>query len=50
MTSSVAQSFLRLAGLKGQGMDYAITYFPEAAYDRSGLELFAREVVPALAG
>ena len=31
------------------GMDYAIAYFPEAAYDTSGLELFAREVIPALA-
>ncbi len=31
------------------GMTYAITYFVEAAYDRSGIELFEREVVPALA-
>ncbi|WP_299036123.1 LLM class F420-dependent oxidoreductase [uncultured Pseudokineococcus sp.] len=31
------------------GMTYAITYFAEAAYDTSGLELFEREVVPALA-
>ncbi|WP_157007045.1 LLM class F420-dependent oxidoreductase [Agromyces laixinhei] len=30
------------------GLGYAINYFPEAAYDRSGLELFASEVVPAL--
>lgn len=30
------------------GLDYAILYAPEAAYDRSGLELFAAEVVPAL--
>jgi hypothetical protein len=27
-----------------------ICYFPEAAYDRSGIELFEREVIPALAG
>jgi hypothetical protein len=27
---------------------YAICYFPEAAYDRSGIELFEREVIPAL--
>ena len=26
----------------------SILYFPEAAYDRSGLELFASEVIPAL--
>jgi F420-dependent oxidoreductase-like protein len=29
-------------------LGYAITYFADAAYDRSGIELFAREVVPAL--
>lgn len=27
---------------------YAIHYFPEAAYDRSGIELFERELMPAL--
>ncbi|MGB8385155.1 MAG: LLM class F420-dependent oxidoreductase, partial [Dermatophilaceae bacterium] len=32
------------------GLGYAITYFPEAAYDYSGIELFAREVIPELAG
>lgn len=31
------------------GMTYAIAYFAEAAYDTSGIELFEREVVPALA-
>jgi F420-dependent oxidoreductase-like protein len=30
------------------GMTYAICYFPDLAYDRSGLELFEREVIPAL--
>ena len=30
------------------GCEYAILYFPEAAYDRSGIELFEREVIPAL--
>jgi len=30
------------------GMTYAICYFTEAAYDRSGIEMFEREVVPAL--
>lgn len=29
------------------GMTYAISYFVGAAYDSSGLELFAREVIPA---
>jgi len=39
-----------LSALKREGLSYAILYFPEAAYDRSGIELFEREVVPALAG
>lgn len=30
------------------GLGYAIHYFPEAAYDRSSIELFEREVIPAL--
>ena len=40
----------RLRELEGLGMTYAITYFVEAAYDRSGIDLFEREVVPALKG
>jgi F420-dependent oxidoreductase-like protein len=39
----------RLTELNGLGMTYAITYFPDAAYDRSSIELFTKEVVPALA-
>ena len=39
----------RLAALKDVGLGYAIHYFPEAAYDLSGVELFEREVIPALA-
>ena len=38
----------RLQRMKALGCDYAILYFPEAAYDRSGIELFEREVIPAL--
>ncbi|MGW6129391.1 LLM class F420-dependent oxidoreductase [Cellulomonas sp. NPDC055163] len=38
----------KLRELEALGMTYAITYFAEAAYDRSGIELFEREVVPAL--
>ncbi|MCW2805903.1 MAG: hypothetical protein QOF52_2431 [Propionibacteriaceae bacterium] len=37
-----------LRGLRELGMTYAITYFAEAAYDRSGIELFESEVIPAL--
>ena len=39
----------RLRELADLGLGYAIHYFPEAAYDRSGIELFEREVMPALA-
>lgn len=37
----------RLREMEALGMTYPIVYFPEAAYDVSGIELFAREVVPA---
>jgi F420-dependent oxidoreductase-like protein len=37
----------RLQRLQTLGCEYAILYFPEAAYDRSGIELFEREVIPA---
>ena len=37
----------RLTRLRNLGCEYAILYFPEAAYDRSGIELFEREVIPA---
>ncbi len=39
-----------LARYAAAGLGYAIAYFPEAAYDRSGIDLFAREVIPGLAG
>ncbi len=39
----------RFTDLKKRGLGYQIHYFPEAAYDRSGIELFEREVMPALA-
>lgn len=39
----------KLKHMESLGLGYAIHYFPEAAYDRSGIELFEREVVPALA-
>ena len=38
----------RLAERATHGLGYAIHYFPEAAYDRSGIELFEREVIPAV--
>jgi alkanesulfonate monooxygenase SsuD/methylene tetrahydromethanopterin reductase-like flavin-dependent oxidoreductase (luciferase family) len=39
----------KLRAVKDLGLAYSIIYFPEAAYDRSGVELFEREVIPALA-
>ena len=39
----------KLKRMRDLGCDYVICYFPEAAYDRSGIELFEREVIPAFA-
>lgn len=39
----------KLRELEALGMTYAITYFADAAYDRSSIELFEREVIPAFA-
>jgi hypothetical protein len=38
----------RLQELQAVGMTYAITYFPEAAYDTNGIEPFTEEVISAL--
>ncbi|HEY7563316.1 MAG TPA: LLM class F420-dependent oxidoreductase [Acidimicrobiia bacterium] len=38
----------KLRPWRAAGLSYLIAYFPDAAYDRAGLERFAREVVPAL--
>ena len=38
----------KLTRLNAAGMTYAITYFPELAYDTTGVELFEKQVVPAL--
>ncbi|MEG8181595.1 LLM class F420-dependent oxidoreductase [Nocardia terpenica] len=37
-----------LSEVRDLGLGYAIHYFPESAYDVSGIELFEREVIPAL--
>lgn len=47
-TGTPEQVIERLAKIRKLGCEYAICYFPEAAYDRSGIELFEREVIPAL--
>jgi F420-dependent oxidoreductase-like protein len=38
-----------LTALKNQGLEYAIFYIPDAAYDTSSIELLEREVLPHLA-
>lgn len=38
----------KLSAVRDRGLSYAIFNFPEAAYDTSGIELFEREVLPAL--
>lgn len=47
---TVEQVVENLRELDKLGLAYGIFYFPEAAYDRSGIELFEREVIPELAG
>ncbi|PXX64288.1 F420-dependent oxidoreductase-like protein [Nocardia tenerifensis] len=39
----------RLTPVRDLGLGYGIFNFPEAAYDTSGIELFEKEVAPALA-
>ncbi|MFE9575644.1 LLM class F420-dependent oxidoreductase [Nocardia sp. NPDC006044] len=39
----------RLTPIRDLGLGYAIFNFPESAYDTSGIELFEKEVAPALA-
>jgi len=48
-TGTAEQVVEKLRAIRALGCAYAIMYFPEAAYDRSGIELFEREVIPALA-
>ncbi|MCA2282792.1 LLM class F420-dependent oxidoreductase [Mycobacterium avium] len=47
-TGTTERVIERLARLRDLGCDYVICYFPEAAYDRSGIELFEREIIPAV--
>lgn len=47
-TGTPEQVVEKLRQLRDLGCSYGICYFPEAAYDRSGIELFQREVIPAL--
>jgi F420-dependent oxidoreductase-like protein len=38
----------KLQAMQALGMTYAVAYFSEAAYDRSDIDLFVREVIPEL--
>ena len=48
MSGTPEQIVERLSDWEAAGMTYAIVYFPDPAYDMSSVELFAKEVVPAL--
>ncbi len=48
MAGTPEQLVEKLREWEAVGMTYAIHYFAGAATDRSGIELFAREVIPAL--
>jgi F420-dependent oxidoreductase-like protein len=47
-TGTPEQVVEKLKRMRDLGCEYAIVYFPEAAYDRSGIELFEKQVIPAL--
>jgi F420-dependent oxidoreductase-like protein len=49
LVGTVEQIVQRLTEAGGFGMTYAICYFVDAAYDPASVDLFAREVIPALA-
>ncbi|GAB3570460.1 LLM class F420-dependent oxidoreductase [Spelaeicoccus albus] len=38
----------RLGAVRDAGLDYGIMFFPDMAYDLSSIELFERQVIPAL--
>ena len=48
-SGTTEQVIEKLKRMRELGCEYAILYFPEAAYDRTGIELFERDVIPALA-
>ncbi len=48
MSGTPEQIAERLAEWEKEGMTYTIAYFPDAAYGAGSLELFAKEVIPAL--
>ncbi|MGH3351635.1 MAG: LLM class F420-dependent oxidoreductase [Nocardioides sp.] len=49
LTGTPEQIVEKLKAMEQLGMTYAITYFGDAAYDRSSIELFESQVVPEFA-
>lgn len=47
-TGTPEQVAERLTAMGRAGVGYGVFYFPEAAYDTSGIELFEQQVAPAL--
>lgn len=47
-SGTTEQVIEKLKRMRDLGCEYAILYFPEAAYDRSGIEKFEQQVIPAL--
>ena len=48
MAGTPEQLTEKLRPSRDAALSYAIVYFPESSYDTSGIERFAREVIPAL--
>ena len=48
MSGTPDQIASKLSKWDAEGMTYAILYFPDAAYGAASLDLFAREVIPAM--
>ena len=48
MVGTVEKVTENLAALEKAGMTYTIGYFPELAYDTTGVELFEQKVIPEL--
>jgi F420-dependent oxidoreductase-like protein len=47
-SGTTEQVIEKLKRMRDLACEYAILYFPEAAYDRSGIEKFEQQVIPAL--
>lgn len=48
LVGTIEQVSERLDDMRSRGLDYAIHYFPEHAFDSSGVDLFERDVIPSM--